>query len=83
MEYKYSDITEKILRASMNVHVALGNGFQKLIYQRSLVVEFDILNIDFGREVSMHVLYKEIHVSERSVDYLIDQKICVELKAVT
>ena len=40
MEYKYSDITEKFLRASMNVHATLGNGFQKLIYQRSLVVKF-------------------------------------------
>jgi GxxExxY protein len=82
MEYKYSDITEKILRASMNVHATLGNGFQELIYQRSLVVEFGLLNIDFGREVSMPVLYKGIHVGERRVDFLIDQKICVELKAV-
>lgn len=62
MEYKYSDITEKILRASMNVYATLGNGFQELIYQRSLVVEFDILNIDFRREVSMPVLNKGIHV---------------------
>ena len=82
MEYKYSDITEKILRASMNVHATLGNGFQELIYQRSLVVEFGLLNIDFGREVSMPVLYKGIHVGERRVAFLIDQKICVELKAV-
>ena len=40
MEYKCSDITEQILRASMNVQATLGNGFQELIYQRSLVVEF-------------------------------------------
>ena len=40
MEYKYSDITEKNLRASINAHVTLGNDFQELIYQRSLVVEF-------------------------------------------
>ena len=66
----------------MNVHATLGNGFQELIYQRSLVVEFGLLNIDFGREVSMPVLYKGIHVGERRVAFLIDQKICVELKAV-
>jgi len=82
MEYKYSDITEKILRASMNVYATLGNGFQELIYQRSLVVEFDILNIDFGREVSMPVLNKGIHVFERRVDFLINQQICAELKEV-
>ncbi len=57
MEYKYTDITEKILKAAMNVHSALGNGFQEVIYQRALEVEFQLLNLKFGREVSMPVFY--------------------------
>ena len=81
MEYKYSDTTERILRAAMNVHTVLGNGFQELIYQRSLVIEFGLLNINFGREINMPVLYKGVHVGERRVDFLIEEKICVELKA--
>jgi GxxExxY protein len=81
MEYKYSDITEKILRAAMNVHAVLGNGFQEVIYQRSLEIEFRLLNLEFGREISMPVFYKEIQVGERRVDFLVEAKICVELKA--
>jgi GxxExxY protein len=81
MDYKYSDITEKILRAAMNVHSVLGNGFQELIYQRSLVDEFGLLKIAFGREINMPVIYKGIPVGERRVDFLIEEKICVELKA--
>lgn len=81
MEYKYSDITEKILRAAMNVHTVLGNGFRELIYQRSLIVEFGLLNIPFGREVNMPVLYKGIQVGLRRVDFLVEEKICVEIKA--
>ena len=82
MEYKYSSITEKILRAAMNVHTVLGNGFQELIYQRSLIVEFGLLNISFGRETSIRVLYKGIKVGEGRVDFLVEQKICVAIKAV-
>ena len=82
MEYKYSAITGLILRAAMNVHGALGNGFPEVIYQRSLLAEFELLNIDYGREINRDVYYKGVHVGTRRVDFLIDKKICVELKAV-
>jgi len=82
MEYKYSDITEKVLRAAMNVHGALGNGFQEVVYQRALEVEFNLMSILYGREVSMSVFYKNVQVGERRVDFLVQDKISVELKAV-
>jgi GxxExxY protein len=52
MDYKYGDTTEKILRAAMNVHTALGNGFQEVVYQRAPAVELGLMNIVFGREIS-------------------------------
>jgi len=42
----------------MNVHTALGNGFQEVVYQRALAVELGLMNIVFGREISMPVFYK-------------------------
>src|SRR5260221_3204629 len=81
MEYKYSDIAEKILKAAMNVHSALGNGFQEVIYQRSLAVELELLGLKFGREISMPGFYKGVQVGERRVDFMVEEKICVELKA--
>ena len=39
-DYKYSDITEKIIGCAMKVHSYLGNGFQEVIYQRCLAIEF-------------------------------------------
>jgi len=81
MDYKYGDITEKILRAAMNVHTALGNGFQEVVYQRALAVELGLMNIVFGREISMPVFYKNVKVGERRVDFLIENKVSVELKA--
>jgi len=65
----------------MNVHAGLGNGFQEVIYQRALEVEFGLMNIIYGREVSMPVLYKKVQVGERRVDFLVENIISVELKA--
>ena len=83
MDYKYSDITEKILRAAMNVHSAFGNGFQEVIYQRAIEVEFKSMNIEYAREVSIPVFYRDVQVGERRVDFLVEKKISVELKAQT
>lgn len=48
-EYKYSDLTGKIIGCAMSVHNVLGNGFQELIYQRSLASEFELQKIGFVR----------------------------------
>jgi GxxExxY protein len=81
-ELKYKEITEKIIGDAMKVHAALGNGFQEVIYQRALVIEFKTAVITFEREFNMKVYYRGIEVGERRVDFLVDNKIMVELKAV-
>lgn len=82
MEYKYSKIIGKIIKACMNVHSIMGNGFQEVIYQRALAIEFELLEISFHREFGMKIFYKEKHIGDRRVDFLIEEKISVELKAV-
>jgi len=54
-EYKYSDITEKIIGCSMRVHNKLGNGFQEVIYQRALAIELNKINLEFEREVEIPI----------------------------
>lgn len=82
MEYKYSDITEKIIGASMKVHRYLGNGFQEVIYQRCLVIEFEKMGLRFEREKEQLIFYEGIAVGTRRVDFLVEDKILVELKAI-
>ena len=81
MEYNYSDITEKIIKASMIVHSTLGNGFQEVIYQRALAIEFPLMEIGFQREFCMPIYYREKQIGERRVDFLVEEKISVEIKA--
>ncbi|MCZ8214760.1 MAG: GxxExxY protein [Cyclobacteriaceae bacterium] len=82
-QYKYSDLTGKIIGCAMEVHKALGNGFQEVLYQRALAYEFEIQQIGFDREFEMHVHYKQKHIGTRRVDFLVENIISVELKAVT
>jgi GxxExxY protein len=81
-EYKYSELTSKIIGAAMEVHKILGNGFQELIYQRALAEELWQRKIKYQREPTMKVFYKNKEVGERRVDFLVEDKISVELKAI-
>jgi GxxExxY protein len=82
MEYKYGDTTAVIIAAAMEVHNALKNGFQEVIYQRALAVELENRNLSFEREVEMPIYFKGVSIGMRRVDFLITNNISVELKAV-
>jgi len=81
-EYKHSDITAKIIGSAMRVHSELGNGFQEVIYQRALAIDLGDTELKFVREVEMPVHYKEVRIGTRRVDFLVEDKILVELKAI-
>ena len=82
-KYKYSEITSKIIGCAMEIHNTLGNGFQEVIYQRALEYEMRLQQLYFAREFEMNILYKEQLLGTRRVDFLVENKISVELKAVT
>lgn len=81
-EYKYSELTGKIIGCAMEVHNHLGNGFQEVIYQRALEYEMQLQQISFNREYEMPVNYKDRCVGSRRADFLVEENISVELKAV-
>ena len=82
-EYKYSDLTSKIIGCAMTVHTALGNGFQEVIYQRALEIEMFLAKIKFSREFKMPIFYRDEHIGTRRVDFLVESVVSVELKATT
>ena len=82
-KYKYSELTSRIIKCAMTVHAALGNGFQEVIYQRALAIELRDTDIQFSREFEMPIFYKQEHIGTRRVDFLIENSISVELKALT
>jgi GxxExxY protein len=82
-QFKYSEITSKIIGCAMMVHKTLGNGFQEVIYQRALEIEMRLTGITFTREHEMPIFYRAEQIGTRRVDFLVEGIISVELKAIT
>ena len=75
------ELTFKIIGCAMKVHTTLGNGFQEVIYQRCLAIELERAGILFGREVEQSIYYDGIYVGTRRADFIVENKVVVELKA--
>lgn len=82
MEYLYSDLTGKIIGAAIKIHKELGPGFPEKIYQRALAEEFKTVGVPFKREQTINVYYNNRNVGYETVDFVVYEKIIVELKAV-
>jgi GxxExxY protein len=75
------ELTYKINGCAMKVHNTLGNGFQEVIYQRCLAIEFQKAGIAFARELEHTIYYEGIEVGTRRADFIVEGCIVVELKA--
>ncbi len=79
---KHEELTHRIIGSAMQVHKALGNGFQEVIYQRALSIEFQYACIKFEREKEIEINYRGRNIGKRRVDFFVENKIMVEIKAV-
>ncbi len=75
------ELTYKINGCAMKVHRTLGNGFQEVIYQRCLAIELEREGLEFDREKEHAIYYEGIHVGTRRADFVVEDKVIVELKA--
>jgi GxxExxY protein len=80
-EFNINDLTHKIIGCAMKVHNNLGNGFQEVIYQGALAIEFRISGLNFEREKEMPIFYYEELIGTRRVDFFVENAVMVELKA--
>ena len=76
------ELTYKINGCAMKVHNTLGNGFQEVIYQRCLAIEFGKAGLNYAREKEQDIYYDDVLVGTRRADFIVHDDIMVELKAV-
>jgi GxxExxY protein len=74
-------LTYKIIGCAMKVHNFMGPGFQEVIYQRCLAIEFEKQGLVFQREQEQTVYYEDMEVGTRRADFIVEGKIVVEIKA--
>ena len=77
-----NELTGKIIGCAMEVHNQMGNGFQEVVYQRALAIEFRLQGLSFVREMEMDLQYKGEHIGTRRVDFFVEELVMVEIKAI-
>ena len=82
-DYKYSDLTGKIIGCAIEVHNIIGPGFQEKIYQRALAIEMSLQGLSFVEQFSHTVFYKGEIAGGRRSDYIVEGVISVEIKALS
>jgi GxxExxY protein len=78
-----SKVTEEIIACAIQVHRALGPGFLESVYEEALAVEFALSGIQFVRQHPVPLFYRDHQIGEHRLDFLVDDKIVVELKAIS
>ncbi|MCX6810493.1 MAG: GxxExxY protein [Candidatus Berkelbacteria bacterium] len=78
--YAHADLTEKIIGCAYSIFHDLGYGYPEKIYQNSFVFELQKQNLDFEREKFSKITYKEQVVGKYFLDFLVDNKVAIELK---
>lgn len=81
--YLYSDLTDKVIKAASNVHKALGPGLVEKLYQRALKIELAKNNVRAEREKRIEMKYDGVNIGYDKIDFDVEGKVLVELKAVT
>jgi len=77
----YSDLTREIIGAAMEVHRTLGSGFLESVYEEALAIEFDLRKVRYERQKGIDVFYKGLLAKQFVCDFLVGEKVLVELKA--
>jgi len=83
VELLYKDLTYNIIGAAIEVHKVLGPGFLESVYQTALAHELELRGISCQEQARLQVGYKEIIAGEYRADFVIDDKVIIEIKAVS
>ncbi len=82
-EFLYEDITKKIIKCFYKVYDELGSGFLESVYEKALMIELKDIGLKVDNQKSLDVYYKNQLVGEFKSDIIAEDKIIIEIKAVT
>jgi GxxExxY protein len=83
MELQNKNLTERIIAATIRVHKELGPGFLEAMYEEALAIESAAAAISFERQKLLLVFYREHLIGQHRLDFLVEEKVILELKAIS
>jgi GxxExxY protein len=75
-------LSHRVIGAAIEVHRHIGPGFLESVYEEAVAIEMTLREIPHTRQVPIHVAYKGHRVGEGRMDFLVDDLLVVEIKAV-
>lgn len=82
-EFLYKELSYKLIGAAIEVHKTLGPGFLESTYRRACEAELKINNIQFASQKKIEIFYKNIDLGFQILDLVAEDKIVIEIKAVS
>ncbi len=80
-DFKYKELTERIIEIFYRVYNKLGYGFLEKVYENAMMKEFKREDIPAVSQSAIKVVYEEEIIGEYFADILVDNKVIVEIKA--
>ncbi|NUM71651.1 MAG: GxxExxY protein [Ignavibacteriaceae bacterium] len=71
-----------VIRCALVIHNEFSNGFDEVIYKRALAMELESDGILFVRDFEIPVYYRESQIGSKIVDFVVADKVSVEVKAI-
>jgi GxxExxY protein len=79
---KYGDVTGKAIKCGFQVYNFFGRGYPEIVYKKALRIDFLELAMDFKYEEEKDIFYKNNHIHTRRLDFLLEEKVLLEVKAI-
>ncbi|MFB3919975.1 hypothetical protein BU251_08325 [Candidatus Velamenicoccus archaeovorus] len=76
-------LTEKIIGCCFRVHSELGPGFNERVYSNALKLAFEEKGLQYAVEKDYQVKFKDKKVGSLRLDLVVENKVVLEVKAVT
>ena len=81
-EFPFKDLTGEIISCAIEVHSTLGPGLLENVYEEALLHEFTLRGIEYVRQKEISLKYKGKDIGRHRIDFLVEDEVIVELKAV-
>ena len=78
-----TELTDRIIGAAIRVHKELGPGFLESMYEEALAIELSTAALSFERQKLLPVFFHEHLIGEHRLDFVVEGKVIIELKAIS